>query len=179
MPNQNGTGSIGRCYRYAPSIHHMSKNSKKRKVPTAKPTKRRPTARKVASAGYSKRSLAEKLGMKLGASKAILEAPVGFDLLLGTHEFDQELDLDSYDFIHFFGTSALALKNVFPVLSKRLKSDGMLWISWPKKSSGQPTDLTEDRIRDIGLANGLVDVKVCAVDETWSGLKFVYRLKDR
>lgn len=131
------------------------------------------------SAGYSTRSLADKLGLKQGAVRAIIEAPAGFDMLLGTTEFDTELDQDSYDFIQFFGTSSLALRNVFPVLSKRLKSNGMLWISWPKKSSGEPTDLTEDRIREIGLANGLVDVKVCAVDEKWSGLKFVYRLKDR
>ena len=71
------------------------------------------------------------------------------------------------------------LEAEFPKLKAALTSDGMLWISWPKKSSKVATDLKEDIIREIGLTNGLVDVKVAAVDEVWSGLKFVYRLKDR
>jgi hypothetical protein len=65
------------------------------------------------------------------------------------------------------------------VLKSSLAQNGLLWISWPKRSSGVATDLSENIIREIGLSNGLVDIKVCAVDETWSGLKFVYRVKDR
>jgi len=71
------------------------------------------------------------------------------------------------------------LKKEFPKLTRRLAPAGMLWVSWPKKASGVATDLTEDAVRKIGLQNGLVDVKVCAVTEIWSGLKFVRRLKDR
>jgi hypothetical protein len=71
------------------------------------------------------------------------------------------------------------LNEQFPRLKEALSPSGMLWVSWPKASSGVPTDLSENVVREIGLANGLVDVKVCAVDEVWSGLKFVYRIKDR
>jgi hypothetical protein len=78
-----------------------------------------------------------------------------------------------------FTKSADALKREFPRIGKNLAPAGMLWISWPKKSSGVPTDLNENIVREIGLAAGLVDVKVCAVTDVWSGLKFVRRLKDR
>jgi len=67
----------------------------------------------------------------------------------------------------------------FPSLAKKLSTNGMIWIAWPKKSSGVPSDLSFDRVQRVGLQGGLVDVKICAIDETWSGLKFVYRLKDR
>ena len=82
-------------------------------------------------------------------------------------------------FIHYFTKTRSALEKRFPVLERALTPAGMLWISWPKGTSGVTTDLTENVIREIGLANGLVDVKVCAVDATWSGLKFVRRVKDR
>jgi len=144
-----------------------AKAKTKRKVTPAKP------------AGYSKRSLAEKLGLKADDQAAVIEAPEYYPELVGTSNFDTELDLDEYDFVHFFPSSGLALRNIFPILSKRLRPDGMLWISWPKKAANVPTGLTENVIREIGLANGLVDVKVAAIDEVWSGLKFVYRLKDR
>jgi hypothetical protein len=78
-----------------------------------------------------------------------------------------------------FTKSATSLKKEFKPLAKNLAPAGMLWISWPKRTSGVPTDLNENLVRDIGLAAGLVDVKVCAVTEVWSGLKFVRRLKDR
>lgn len=83
------------------------------------------------------------------------------------------------DFIHLFTKSKAALAGQFKALTKRLAPAGMLWVSWPKKSSGVETDLNENIVREIGLASGLVDVKVCAVTEVWSGLKFVRRLKDR
>lgn len=79
----------------------------------------------------------------------------------------------------YFTEKRAALEKDFSGLSSALVPDGMLWISWPKKASGRPTDLNENIVREIGLERGLVDVKVCAIDETWSGLKFVIRLKDR
>ena len=83
------------------------------------------------------------------------------------------------DFIHLFVKDRKTLEKEFLKNKKLLKKDGMLWISWPKKSAKVATDLDENTIRNFGLKNGLVDVKVCAVNETWSGLKFMFRLKDR
>ncbi len=83
------------------------------------------------------------------------------------------------DYIHLFTKSKDELQTQLPILKAALAQNGLLWISWPKKASKVMTDLNENIVRDIGLQNGLVDVKVCAVDEIWSGLKFVYRLKDR
>jgi hypothetical protein len=85
----------------------------------------------------------------------------------------------SLDIILFFVLSERALAKDFAKLANRLTANGMIWIAWPKKSSGVTTDLSFERVQRIGLDAGLVDVKICAVDETWSGLKFVYRLKDR
>ena len=83
------------------------------------------------------------------------------------------------DFVFLFVKTQAELKKEFSRRAKQLKPAGMLWVAWPKKSSGVITDLTENEVRRIGLEIGLVDVKVCAVDEVWSGLKFVIRLKDR
>jgi hypothetical protein len=83
------------------------------------------------------------------------------------------------DFIHLFAKNNAALERALPGAVKQLTSNGMLWISWPKKTSSITTDLVEGIVRENGLAAGLVDVKICAVDDDWSGLKFVYRLKDR
>jgi hypothetical protein len=83
------------------------------------------------------------------------------------------------DFVMMFTKSRVALAQQFPTLSHSLSPAGMLWVSWPKKSSGVATDIDENIVREIGLAAGLVDVKVCAVTEVWSGLKFVRRVKDR
>jgi len=133
-------------------------------------------------AGYSKRSLVEKLGIKEGFAVAILGAPENYASVLGklpsgVKQFNQLKG--PLDFLQFFSLKRFHLEEHFPKLKAALSPGGMLWISWPKASSGVPTDLTENVIREIGLRNGLVDVKVCAVDETWSGLKFVFRLKDR
>ncbi len=87
--------------------------------------------------------------------------------------------MGTLDFAMLFVRSVAELKNGFPRLRDRLGSNGALWVSWPKKASGVDTDLSDNIVRAIGLEAGLVDVKVCAVDETWSGLKFVRRLKDR
>ncbi len=83
------------------------------------------------------------------------------------------------DFVLSFYTSAAQLHDDFPALIASIKTNGMIWISWPKKASGMATDLGENLVRDTGLAAGVVDVKICAVDEKWSGLKFVRRLVDR
>ena len=133
-------------------------------------------------AGYSKTPLAKKIGIKEGSRIALVNAP---------HDFQSELtDLPdnvqfikhtakSLDIIIFFVLTEQSLAKDFSKLAARLNANGMIWIAWPKKSSGVATDLTFDRVQRIGLASGLVDVKICAVDDTWSGLKFVYRLKDR
>ena len=84
-----------------------------------------------------------------------------------------------FDVIHFFTTKESELRRRFPQLAKKLKDNGGLWISWPKKSSGVATDVSEAEVRSIGLSSGLVDNKICAVDDTWSGLRFVIRVKDR
>ena len=83
------------------------------------------------------------------------------------------------DYIHFFTKEKTELLAQIGTLKSAIKKDGLLWISWPKKASKVPTDVTEALVRETGLNAGLVDVKICAVDEIWSGLKFVYRLKDR
>jgi len=132
-------------------------------------------------AGYSGKSLVAKLGIKSGSTIAILGAPRGYGRTLG--KLPQVRRKPSaagrLDFVQFFTKEKLELEGRFAALARALAPAGMLWISWPKKASGVPTDLTEDVIRAIGLAHGLVDVKVAAVDEVWSGLKFVRRLKDR
>ena len=133
-------------------------------------------------AGYSEKSLLQKLGIKSGMRLIILNAPEGYDATLGrlpdAVEVVDKLD-GSFDFIQFFTTEATRLEAEFPRLKGGLTSTGMLWVSWTKKAAKIPTDLNDNIIREMGLANGLVDVKVCAVDERWSGMKFVYRLKDR
>lgn len=136
----------------------------------------------MTSAGYSTRSLAEKLGLKAGMQVAFLHAPEGYFALLGP--IFETLAIvpqaqGSLDFVHYFSTSRAAYTDDFPALKASLAQNGMLWVSWPKKAAKVPTDLDENVIRDIGLAGGLVDVKVAAIDATWSGLKFVYRVVDR
>ena len=86
---------------------------------------------------------------------------------------------EKLDFIQLFATTQADLKRRFKEAKGCLAANGSFWISWPKKASGMASDLNENLVREVGLGLGLVDVKVCAVDETWSGLKFVYRLKDR
>jgi len=134
------------------------------------------------AAGYSKKSLVEKLGIKDGFTISIVGAPKNYAMTLGKlpSGVKQSKKLEGpFDFLQFFCSERSRLEDKFPGLKGVISPNGMLWISWPKASSGVPTDLSENVIREIGLRNGLVDVKVCAVDETWSGLKFVYRIKDR
>jgi len=132
-------------------------------------------------AGYSKQSLVDKLGIKDGAKIAILNAPRGYQRTLGTlpRVSRKSRVAGRLDFVQFFTKEKQELERRFAALARALAPAGMLWISWPKKASGVATDLTEDVIRVIGLAHGVVDVKVAAVDDVWSGLKFVRRLKER
>jgi len=132
-------------------------------------------------AGYSGKPLVAKLGIKPGSTIAILGAPRGYDRLLGRlpEVRRRSTATGRLDFVQFFTTEKHELERRFATLARSLTPAGMLWISWPKKASGVATDLTEDVIRAVGLAHGLVDVKVAAVDDVWSGLKFVRRLKDR
>jgi len=133
-------------------------------------------------AGYSKKSLVQKLGIKEGFAISIIGAPENYAATLGKlpSGLKQTKKLEGpLDFVQFFCSKRSQLEENFHSLKGALSAGGMLWVSWPKGSSGVPTDLTENMVREIGLKNGLVDVKVCAVDETWSGLKFVYRIKDR
>jgi len=132
--------------------------------------------------GYSKKPLIEKLGIKPGFQLLILHPPQQYDLTLGSlpPNVNNNPPPDTpVDFIQFFTKNLGELEQEFPGLKKRLKPDGMLWISWPKGSSDLKTDLNGNLVREIGLKNGLVDVKVSAIDEDWSGLKFVYRIVDR
>ncbi len=132
-------------------------------------------------AGYSGTPLVKKLGIKPGSNIAFISAPSGY-----ANELDLPPDVTinsrsgkPLDFAQLFVKSEKELKEKFSEYAKRLHAAGMLWVSWPKKSSGVTTDLSENIVRDIGLAAGLVDIKICAVDEVWSGLKFVFRLQDR
>ena len=132
--------------------------------------------------GYSGTPLPTKLGIKDGLRLFLIDAPseVVAELKPSLEKCKLARDAKTpLDFAMLFTKSAASLKKEFTPLTKNLASAGMIWISWPKKSSGVPTDLNENLVREIGLAAGLVDVKVCAVTEVWSGLKFVRRLKDR
>jgi alkylation response protein AidB-like acyl-CoA dehydrogenase len=132
--------------------------------------------------GYSGTPLAQKLGIKPGFKVALPDVPpeVKAELksVLDKCE-DSERAPGALDLVLLPAQRHADLKKKFPQWSKRLTPAGMLWVSWPKKSSGVATDLDENNVRAVGLAAGLVDVKVCAVNEVWSGLKFVRRVKDR
>ena len=133
-------------------------------------------------AGYSGTPLSKKLGIKEGFRVALAGAPTGFRRELvdlpKRVSFMTSLG-DDLDLILFFTKSRAELSANFSRLSSKLAPAGMLWIAWPKKASGVATDLSDYVVRDTGLEAGLVDVKVCAVNEVWSGLKFVIRVKDR
>jgi len=132
--------------------------------------------------GYSGTPLPQKLGIKPESRVSLLDAPpevraeLSRALAACENVSDEKIALD---FAMIFTKSKAELAKEFKRIGKQLAPAGMLWASWPKKSSGVVTDLDENKVREIGLAAGLVDVKVCAVTEVWSGLKFVRRLKDR
>jgi hypothetical protein len=133
-------------------------------------------------AGYSGTPLPKKLGIKEQFWVSFIGLPpeVKAELKDSLEKCHVAKDgRTALDFAMIFTKSTSELKKQFPQVAKQLAPAGMLWVSWPKKTSGVPTDLTEDAVRNIGLDEGLVDVKVCAVNEVWSGLKFVIRVKDR
>ncbi|HEV8357694.1 MAG TPA: DUF3052 domain-containing protein [Gemmatimonadales bacterium] len=133
-------------------------------------------------AGYSGRPLVGKLGLKPSHRYALPGAPAGFAGALepippGARVVTK--GRSQLDFVLLFASDRGTLGTRFPRWAARLSPAGMLWVAWPKKTSGVTTDLDGNVVRNIGLAAGLVDIKVCAVDEVWSGLKFVRRLRDR
>ena len=136
--------------------------------------------RSAQSFGYSGTPLVDKLGIKPGARLKFVAEPKGFDALLGElPEGSRFTTTGALDFAMLFAKARSGLVKGFARLRDRLEPNGMLWVAWPKKTSGVETDLTEGVVRTFGLESGLVDVKVCAIDDTWSGLKFVRRLKER
>ncbi len=137
-------------------------------------------------AGYSGTPLAKKLGLKDGQAVAFAGLPASLEPLLADRDFASVERVESWrdltgrglDYIHLFTYSAATVDAATPALRDRIQPDGMIWMSWPKRSAKVPTDVTEDTIRDCALGHDLVDVKVCAIDDIWSGLKLVIR-KDR
>ena len=133
-------------------------------------------------AGYSGTPLPKKLGLKEGQRIALINAPAGFEKSLGKLPLNSQVvnRLSSpLDLVMLFVSEEKKLAVQFPSVAGKLVSNGMIWVAWPKKSAGVATDLTFNCVQRIGLDAGLVDVKICAIDETWSGLKFVIRVKDR
>jgi len=130
-------------------------------------------------AGYSSTPLAKKLGYKPGLTVHLHSAPAHYQKILALDDPKMVIWLKEpkagVQFIHAFTTEFSELDKLLALYRNRLTPDGAVWISWPKKTSKVPTNITEDRIRDAALPLGLVDIKVCAVDEVWSGLKLVIR----
>ncbi len=134
------------------------------------------------SAGYSGKPLVAKLGIQQGDRVSFVGAPSHYRTLLGRLPAGVTVigpRGKRIDLLHLFVLDQHQLSNAIPKAKARIKADGMLWVSWPKQTSPLRTGLNETAVREIGLANGLVDVKVAAIDHDWSGLKFVYRLRDR
>jgi len=136
------------------------------------------------SAGYSGTPLPRKLGIRAGQRIAVLDAPQpAFDAALG--ELPEGVERlrttlrGRFDLVVCFVTERARLERRLPRLVAAIEPDGMVWVAWPKRASRVPTDVTEDVVRELGLAAGVVDVKVCAIDATWSGLKLVVRVADR
>ena len=133
-------------------------------------------------AGYSGTPLAQKLGIKAGQKVVTINAPAGYSKLLASLpeavSFARKATAGA-NFVHLFISERKALEKELNRLRKLIADTGVLWISWPKKSSGLGSDITEDVIREVCLPLGLVDIKVCAVDETWSGLKLMIRRENR
>jgi hypothetical protein len=135
---------------------------------------------KAQAAGYSGTPLWQKLGLKAGMRLVALDPPPELDaLLVGAPVLERTARTANFDCALAFAKTQSALAVIFTRLEAKMPDNGIVWVAWPKKSSGVATDLTEDIVRRIGLAARLVDVKVCAIDATWSGLKFVRRLRDR
>lgn len=133
-------------------------------------------------AGYFGKPLPAKIGLRDGQRVSLIGVPADVRPLLespGNRIQWKRFPAAGLDCIILFTANRMTLESGFTKAAGALTPAGMLWVAWPKKASGMPTDLTEDRVRDHGLAYGMLDVKVCAVSEVWSGLKFVRRLSDR
>src|SRR6266851_5827291 len=132
-------------------------------------------------AGYSETPLVKKLGIRAGLNIAFVNVPSEFfnELTLPQNVKVNSRSTKPLDFVLLFVKSEKDLQKKFAEYAERLLPAGMIWVAWPKKSSGVTTDLSFNNVQTIGLAAGLVDVKICAVSDVWSGLKFVFRLKDR
>lgn len=135
------------------------------------------------SAGYSSTPIVRKLGIKPGWRVRFVKAPDSYQELLGALPEGvivvPEGSTDAVEFVQVFADRYADLEQTLQTQRERIVPHGMIWVSWPKKSSGVRTDLDENRIRDLALRLQLVDVKVAAIDQTWSGLKLVIRIKDR
>ena len=135
-----------------------------------------------AVAGYSATPLTKKLGIKEGSRLALLAAPEGFGATLG--ELPPRVEIrtqarGAFDVVVFFTTKRAELERRLDALTRAIHPAGGLWVAWPKRASRVPTDLDENQVRDVALPRGLVDNKVCAIDETWSGLRLVIRKSNR
>jgi hypothetical protein len=136
----------------------------------------------VSAAGYSATPLARKLGIRPATRLVLSRAPDGFDAVLGELPDDVRVLRRmpaSADLVVLFADRRADLERRLPAARSAMRPDGGLWVAWPKRASGMPTDITEDVVRQVGVAVGLVDNKVCAIDETWSGLRLVVPLRDR
>ncbi|HYM33160.1 MAG TPA: DUF3052 family protein [Candidatus Cybelea sp.] len=143
-----------------------------------------------AVAGYSGKPLAAKLGIKAGQHVLLIDAPPALVPALKRPDFASFASVKSasavpgktkapLDYVHLFVRERAVLAKALPAIRSRLASNGMIWVSWPKQAAKIETDVSENVVRDVALPAGLVDIKVCAVDETWSGLKLVIPVKDR
>jgi hypothetical protein len=133
-------------------------------------------------AGYSGTPLAKKLGIVAGSALLVCDAPPNYRELLEPWPADVAMLVNisaKVDVIHMFVTSRLVLESRLKKYRTAMRENATVWVSWPKKSSKVATDITEDTIRDVALAMGMVDIKVCAVDAVWSGLKLVIRRENR
>jgi len=132
--------------------------------------------------GYSGTPLAQKLGIKPGSVVAVLNAPESYESVVRPLPEGVRLQKAvsaATDLVHLFCERRSELARRLPAIAPRLRPDAALWVSWPKKASKVPTDITEDTVREVALPLGLVDIKVCAVTEVWSGLKLVIRRENR
>ena len=134
------------------------------------------------ASGYSGTPLIRKLGIKAGFKIYLVDPPENYWELVG--DLPENVSVGrpgdgAFDFIHMFVKDAAHLESRIGALKQLIVPTGMIWVSWPKKASKVATDLSENVVRDLALKSGLVDTKVCAVDETWSGLKLMIRLRDR
>jgi len=133
------------------------------------------------AAGYSGKPVWQKLGLKPQLRLLVRGAPAGYAALVGLDDAACRRvgARAAFDIAHVFAVSAQQLAKDIDALSPRLPAAGTLWVSWPKKAARVATDITEDTVREIALPRGLVDVKVCAIDALWSGLKLVWRRERR